>query len=70
MGSKRDKSIKKVYQMEVEQMNGFCPICCDTVDIIIDEDVKELIGVCSECGNMLFYSNKLRDQQTYILNFK
>lgn len=57
---KKERKESRVYlSTEVEHIPGFCPVCLRPVDIIITEDPAELFGICGECGNTLFYSNKM-----------
>lgn len=55
----KKEPLTRVYLAEAEYMSGFCPLCSKPVGIILSENSLELSGVCSECGNTLFYSSKL-----------
>ena len=48
----------RVYYMKDELMQGVCPICNRIVAIIISHKEKEILGVCGECGGMIFYSDE------------
>ncbi|MCK4307036.1 hypothetical protein KAW50_02290 [candidate division WOR-3 bacterium] len=54
---------RRVYLAKADYISGFCPICSKPVGIVLNENSTELFGVCSECGNTLFYSNKLPVQE-------